>query len=239
MAVIIARVTYLLAIGEHLRTRRGGIAIPVYLGDSLQWNVKTKGGGQIDMFAEDEVTIYVPPPKEKDSPSNLDFPRGLCEDPAKFDAVIDTMLGQSEAKASAEAVTATLKRKVKLPEHELATLETTYKELRKLKEAGRNHIWGYVARNLSRPIWLSSNERKADVIVGNPPWLSFRYMDAEMQRKARDEMKGKNLWVGGKLATHQDLSGLFFARAVELYMKRDGLIAFVMPLAALTRGQFE
>lgn len=60
-----------------------------------------------------------------------------------------------------------------------------------------------------------------------------------MQRKARDEMKGKNLWVGGKLATHQDLSGLFYARAVERYMKRDGLIAFVMPLAALTRGQFE
>lgn len=166
VAVIIARVTYLLAIGEHLRTRRGGIAIPVYLGDSLQWNVKTKGGGQIDMFAEDEVTIYVPPPNEKDTPSNLDFPRGLCEDPAKFDAVIDTMLAQSEVKAPAESVTATLKRKAKLPELELATLEKTYKELRKLKEAGRNHIWGYVARNLSRPIWLSSNERKADVIVG-------------------------------------------------------------------------
>ena len=41
------------------------------------------------------------------------------------------------------------------------------------------------------------------------------------------------------MATHQDLSGYFFARAAELYLKDEGVIAFVMPYAAMTRAQFK
>jgi hypothetical protein len=64
-------------------------------------------------------------------------------------------------------------------------------------------------------------------------------MSSEMQAKARDAMKFYDIWVGGKLATHQDLSGYFFARCADLYLHRGGHIAFVMPLAAMTRGQFD
>jgi SAM-dependent methyltransferase len=39
VAVIIARVTYLLALGEALTTRSGSISIPVYVGDSMQLSV--------------------------------------------------------------------------------------------------------------------------------------------------------------------------------------------------------
>lgn len=46
-------------------------------------------------------------------------------------------------------------------------------------------------------------------------------------------------WVGGRLATHQDLSGYCFARCADLYLHRGGRICFVMPLAAMTRGQFD
>ena len=41
VAALIARVTYLLALGpERLIGDRGSLAIPVYLGDSLQWNTE-------------------------------------------------------------------------------------------------------------------------------------------------------------------------------------------------------
>ena len=42
-------------------------------------------------------------------------------------------------------------------------------------------------------------------------------------------------WPG---ATHQDLSSYFFAKCVELYLRPGGLIAFVMPYAAMSRQQF-
>src|SRR5207244_3901449 len=43
---------------------------------------------------------------------------------------------------------------------------------------------------------------------------------------------------GAKVATHQDLSGLFLVRAVERYLKAGGRFAFVMPNAAVDRGQY-
>jgi hypothetical protein len=64
-------------------------------------------------------------------------------------------------------------------------------------------------------------------------------MSREMQRRFREASRGRGLWVGGKVATHQDLSGYFFARCVERYLRPNGRIAFVMPLAALSRLQYE
>jgi hypothetical protein len=39
VAVIFARVTYLLGLGAALLNRSGDVSVPVYLGDALQWNV--------------------------------------------------------------------------------------------------------------------------------------------------------------------------------------------------------
>lgn len=125
-----------------------------------------------------------------------------------------------------------------ITEIDLKTLVQTYAELRKLRKAGRNHVWGYVARNITRPVWLSRRAGRFERVIGNPPWLSLRYMSSEMQSKARFGMGVYDIWVGGKLATQQDLSGYFFARCADLYLKEGGQIAFVMPLAAMSRGQF-
>jgi hypothetical protein len=60
-----------------------------------------------------------------------------------------------------------------------------------------------------------------------------------MQLRFRDECKARGLWAGGKVATHQDLSAYFFARCAELYLRKDGDAAFVMPYAAMSRQQYE
>ena len=122
---------------------------------------------------------------------------------------------------------------------DIEALERTYEEMALLRESGRNHIWGYVLRNLSRPFALSAPGRQSEVVIGNPPWLSYRYMAPSMQQRFRAECKARKLWAGGKVATHQDISAYFFARAIELYLKESGLIAFVMPYAALHRQQFK
>jgi SAM-dependent methyltransferase len=226
VAVLVARVSYLLAIGEErLRTRPDAIALPVYLGDSLQWNTR-------QMFAQLDVVISVP-----DGP-DLHFPEALASDPARFDDTIKTMLDMSDHNASDEAFRAWLTREIACSRTDVGILVTTYSHIRVLRQSGRNHIWGYVARNLSRPLWLSSVAQRADVIVGNPPWLSFRSMAPDSQRTFRDECHKRGLWSGGRVAAHHDLSAYFFARCAELYLKPHGEIAFVMPYGALNRGQF-
>ncbi len=228
VAVAIARVTYLLALGEErLRARPERLTVPVYLGDSLQWN--TEG-----FFGRLEVRVRVP-----DGPV-LHFPAHVAEDAARFDATVQAMIEYSEPPAAPAAGFRGWLRKHGITDsRDIETLDRTYEHIAALRQAGRNHIWGYVLRNLSRPFALSSPERRADVVVGNPPWLSYRYMAPKMRQRFRDECKERRIWAGGKVATHQDISAYFFARAAQLYLKEGGLIAFVMPYAALSRQQFK
>src|ERR1700731_3675289 len=46
VAVIIARVTYLLALAPALATRKGALSIPVYLGDSMQLSISQLMAGK-------------------------------------------------------------------------------------------------------------------------------------------------------------------------------------------------
>ena len=227
VAVQIARVTYLLALGDRLRDPdRPNLAIPVYLGDALQWNVQ-------DFLADREVLIEVP-----DGPV-LHFPYAVTRVPADFDAVIGLMLRLSDGGSETPNFLAALRRRLPdIDEASRAILGQTYADLHDLRMSGRNHIWGFVARNLVRPVWLSSDDQRTDVVIGNPPWLAYRYMSERNQRRFRDESQRLGIWAGGRVATHQDLSAYVFARCCELYLKRDARIAFVMPYAALSRRQF-
>lgn len=220
VAVLFARVTYLLAIGRDRLQERPPITVPVYLGDSLQWNTEA-------FLADREVLIEVP------GGPVLSFPFSITRSPSLFDSIIDGMQRFAQEGANAGAFAAWLLGTSDLTPQDVAQLTSTYSELAALHAQNRDHIWGYVARNLSRPIWLSTTEQKADVVIGNPPWLSYRSMTASMQRRFRKESQARGVWTGGPHATTQDLSGYFFAKVVELYLRPGGRIAFVMPYATL------
>jgi hypothetical protein len=59
-----------------------------------------------------------------------------------------------------------------------------------------------------------------------------------MKPRFRAACRQMNLWVGGVLATQQDLSALFWARTAERYLRQGGTIAFVLPYAAINRPAF-
>lgn len=240
VAVIFARVTYLLALGDALPGRGGDISLPVYLGDALQWNVKR------DAFESDLVVEVPRDPREgrKGAPT-LRFPLGLCADPPLFDRVVTAMHDASEAGRTADAFARGLAG-LGVAAEQHATLVTTFTIYDRLRRAGRDHVWGFFARNLSRPVALSDGAR-VDVVIGNPPWLSYRYMAPALQALFRDTARRLGIWVGpdeARLVTQTDLSGLFFARAAELYVRPPegdrpgGRVAMVLPLAAMSRGQF-
>ena len=196
---------------------------------------------------ESDLVIEVPrdPREGKKGSPTLRFPLGLCAEPALFDRVLTAIHDISEGERNADAFVRRLSA-LSVPADQRETLRLTFATYDRLRRAGRDHIWGFVARNLSRPVALSEGAR-VDVVIGNPPWLSYRFMSASMQDKFRETARRLGIWVGpdeARLVTQTDLSGLFFARAAELYARRPagrrpgGRIAMVLPLAALSRGQF-
>lgn len=225
VAVIIARVTYLLAIGEDRLQddQRGNISVPVYLGDSLQWNTET-------MLATRSVRVQVP-----DGPE-LQFPAGVAEDPGLFDETLETMFGLIEQGGDVRAFRAWLQRRGVADDTHYVLL-STFVALKRLVSEGRNHIWRYVVRNLARPIWLASAGQKVDVVIGNPPWLAYRFMAPEVKAPFEVDSRRLGVWTGK--AASRDLSAYFFVRCVELYLRPGGHIAFVLPYAALNGTQFK
>jgi SAM-dependent methyltransferase len=91
---------------------------------------------------------------------------------------------------------------------------------------------------LERPSAPLFDGGRADVVIGNPPWLPFRHMSAGLQKRFREMSKQEGTYAGGRFATQNDLGALFTARTAALHLRPGGRIAFVLPLAAVTRGQF-
>ena len=129
--------------------------------------------------------------------------------PSLFDATLDEMLSLAGRNQPGTALKGWMKRQGITEAADVGMLAETYEALRHLQSDGRNHIWGYVARNLSRPIWLASENQKADVVVGNPPWLAYRAMNKPTQKRFMEEMKASGLWGGLSSVSGYDLSAYF------------------------------
>ncbi|MFG2695216.1 N-6 DNA methylase [Kitasatospora sp. NPDC048407] len=234
VAVALARVTYLLAVGSErlLSEERGAIRVPVYLGDSVQWQqradlldhghliIRTGAGGQL---FENE----------------LRFSEHLLADATRFDNIVNELADRAASSSRPHGTKPSLNSLFNYlgitGADDRDELTANFSVLCDLVDEGRNHIWAYYVRNLARPMWLSRAENRVDVLVGNPPWLSYRHMPQDMQVLFKDMSMTRNLWRGDEVATHQDLSGLFIARAIQQYLREDGRFAFVVPNSVLDR----
>ncbi len=229
VAVHLARAAWVLAAQPAIQAAvedgfAADVTVPIYLGDALQLRFRTG-----DMFAEHNVTVQV----EDEENTELVFPVSLVERAETFDALMSDV---------AEAIEKGTDPTLALDDHRITVtgereiLRETITAMQRLHTEGRNHIWAYYTRNLVRPVSLSRS--RVDVIVGNPPWLIYRNtastLRTELERQSKDLYR---IWVGGKHANHQDISSLFFARCVDLYLKDDGVIGMVMPHSALQTGQ--
>ncbi|MDW8444103.1 MAG: N-6 DNA methylase [Acetobacteraceae bacterium] len=224
VAVIFARVTWLLALGEAVRERPARLVVPVYLGDSMQWNLREAVGGR-------DVVVRVP----EEAP--IVIPAGFAENQAAYDAGI-AALQDALRVGGEEGLVAALRRHEGVTEEDARAMVAPFRRLRALYEAGRDDVWPFVLRNLVRPLWLSRPENRADVVIGNPPWVRYNELAPELQERLRPALARENLWAGQRYATSQDLAALFWVRSAERYLKEGGTIAFLLPLGFLNRPAF-
>lgn len=235
VAVTLARVTYLLAIGvDRLQhPDRPPFSVPVYLGDSMQW------GQQNTLLNTDALTV--PTDGGQLFGDDLTFPHRLLHDAGRFDRLVAELADKAVDRplGTPPPSLAALFRLFAVHPDDQPMIKRTFQTMCELHDRGRNHIWGYYVRNLARPLSLADENNRMDVLIGNPPWLAYRFMTSAMKTEFREISEERGFWAGAAVATHQDLSALFVARCVELYLRENGRFGFVMPLAVLTRRQFE
>ena len=230
VAVHLARAAWVLAARPAIQAATDAgynkeIAVPVYLGDALQLGLRVR-----ELFNDRTVPINV----HDEQGTILFFPRRLVEQTDVFDPLMRDIAGAIERGDDPKW---DLADDLFKDSGERDTLHGTIAEMQRLHAEGSDHIWAYYSRNLVRPVALSN--RRVDVVIGNPPWLSYRNtastLRTELERQSKNEY---GIWAGGRYANRQDVAGLFFTRSADLYLKDGGVIGMVLPHSALQTGQY-
>lgn len=228
LAVIVARVNYLLALGDLVRdARSGAVSIPVFLSNSIMPPSYEMGRETVHVyrFQEDETLFEVPVSVTEDGEvlndlldsvkSYLDSNDTISED--SFHAYAERQVGD-EYEDLSEDERAVIYRHI-------------VRQIGDLQDEGRDTIWTFILKNVYKPIYFE--DRKFDRVLGNPPWLSYRYI-------SREEYEGHvhDLVVDeyGLLdsddvenITHMELAALFFVYSMDHYLNDGGRISFVLP----------
>ncbi len=244
LAIITAKTNYLLALGDLLK-KRGSmrVQVPVYLADSIH---------PPEEKLEHSLLTRVPSHQTKIDGKIAYIPDTIIHEPSIYDHVIEATKEFAKHFAGKEASLESYENFMiqHIPQlHDKNTIDMLFYTaiaMKELIEEEKDSIWAYVMKNMYKPLFLKD---KFDVIIGNPPWLSYRYVDKGEYQKFLKEMivekykllggvsAGEKLKVKAELMTHMELATLFFLRTADLYLKDKGIIGFVMPRSLFTADQ--
>jgi hypothetical protein len=232
LAVTVAKTNYILALGDLLKKRRGKMSIPIYLADTIRLPERWAETPMADYEVQiDDQTIYLP--------------QALLESPELYDEAIEAAkefaVQNVGRQPTAEQFTNYLRAQhPSLLEDDVPVqkLFVISKALRNLIESKRDTIWAFVLKNIYKPLFIKGN---FDFVVGNPPWLAFRFAEPEYQKFLKKQItEVYGLLSGrGELITQMEEGTLFFIRGADLYLKDGATIAFVLPRSVFSADQHD
>lgn len=243
LACIVAKANYVLALGTLMEKRKRKISIPVYLANSIRPPEK-----EVEKGLWRQVDCY----KTEIEGREVHIPESLIRESEKYDEAIEASREfaalSSGKKTDSKAFEKFLKRShgdLFEDDREVQVLYTVAEALKEMIEEGRDTIWVFVLKNIYKPLFLRD---RFDIIIGNPPWLSYRYVErSDYQRFLKEQITKVYRLVEGRaeLVTHLELGTLFLVKSADLYLKDKGRIGFVLPKSifsgdqhdALRRGQ--
>jgi len=221
LAVIMTKANLLLGLAKEIRKLGADVYLPVYMSDSLMTseNKKTKA-----------VAIEVA------NGDGFAIPISIIGKKLNADAMIDDLClscrkAATDDKDRDAALKGFLKRyRDNISESDEWLWRKNFNLLVNLIRDNRDTIWAFILKNAYRPAFIRL--RKVDYVVGNPPWLAYRYIkDINYKKRVKQltlEYKLLNP-EDGKLFTQMDTSTLFFVHSVREFLKKNGKIAFVLP----------
>lgn len=81
-----------------------------------------------------------------------------------------------------------------------------------------------------------NNNVKADILIGNPPWVVMRSLgNKKYQEQLKTEIFKYKLLSkkDNHLFTQMELSSLFFCKTIDIFLKKNGLFTYIMPKSVI------
>lgn len=229
LAVLTARVNYLLAIADLLEHRRGEITIPVYLADS----VRTPAAGE-DLFSHGAYEFPT-------AVGKFLVPAALCA-PERFDRFCDILEESLRSELGTDSFTKRVESELKLPSSEwdsraVSLASDLYTRMLELHRRGLNGLWARLLKNNFAPLTIG----QFDCIVGNPPWVNWEHLPDEYRKSIAP------LWTSYGLFPHKgfeailgkskdDISVLMTYIVMDKLLKENGRLGFVITQSVFKTG---
>ena len=219
LAVLAARVNYLLAIADLLPYRRREVEIPIYLADSILTPARGAGLFEQDRRILETAVGTLPVPDTLTSREKME----------RFADVLETCVSGGFAPA------VFLERcRRELPEVVThvgieAVLVELFDQLSDLHRRGLDSIWVRVLKNAFMPLFLEP----FDYVVGNPPWINWESLPQGYREQTTPLWHEYGLFVHSGMDTilgkgKKDLSTLMTYVAADRYLKPGGKLGFVI-----------
>jgi hypothetical protein len=227
LALMTARANYLIALAsaDLLQYKGGAIEIPIYMANSVvpAELMSSKVFVKVGTVEVVKIPTSICDCGEKTKccfmlPARLVM-SGLAND------LLNEMFNRLRKDLDYVKLRQTL-REIDNAEDEV--LREFYEKLRELRKRGVDDVWIPVIKSYILPILY---RKSFDYVIGNPPWLSFRYIaDPSYQEIVKSIIKDVYaLTEEEHLITQMEMAALFLARAVDYYTKDGGKVGFVMP----------
>jgi hypothetical protein len=236
LALMTARANYLIALAAAGLLRGGGepIEIPVYMANSAAPAELMEG----ETMIRDQVIRVIKVPTSvcdcsRETNCCFMLPARLAEG-GSVGEVLTKILDGLRNELEYEHLDL---RKFGLSELEEEVLRHhLYDKLLDLKRRGVDEVWVPVIKSYALPALYRN---RFDYVVGNPPWLSLRYLaDPGYQEIIkRIAMNTYGLVHEEHLVTHLEMAALFLMRAVDYYAAKGGRVGFVMPRSIYSADQ--
>lgn len=237
LSVQIAKTTMLLALGEGVARARTPVVLNIYLANTLFLSFDEAKKSLFTTGHHFSVRI-----DGKLLPLDME---PFIGQPDSFSKAIDLAQHfidtQIEKEQTADIFVKALRNRV--PNTELsatnaAELYAVYKAMRQAKLSNRDSIWRFVLQNLYQPVFM---HRMFDVIVANPPWLTYADISSgDYQADVRTLAAHYGLMPSSKANNpHIDLSAVFLSHCGKYLAKADAQLAFVLPRSFLSADQHQ
>jgi SAM-dependent methyltransferase len=221
LAVLTARVNYLLAIANLLDYRRSEITIPIYLADS----VRTPAVGK-DLFSQDAYEFPT-------AVGTFKVPAVLCV-PQRFDRFTAILEESLRAELEPDQVVARCQSALHVPPSEWSEREAhltreLYAKMLDLHRKGLNGLWARLLKNNFAPLTVG----QFDYIVGNPPWINWEHLPDEYRQNLKPIWEQYGLFPHGGMDTilgkgKKDISMLMTITVMDVLLKDKGKLGFVV-----------
>jgi SAM-dependent methyltransferase len=220
LAVLTARVNYLLAIADLLLHREQNIVLPVYLADSI----RTPAQGH-DLYSHDAYTFPT-------AVGAFEIPAALCRI-GVFDRFCDLLEACVNSDTLPDAFVQRVERELAPADwnaEDAARIKQTYERLRELHAQGLNGLWARLLKNNFAPLTVG----QFDYIVGNPPWINWEHLPDSYREDTKHLWERYQLagtYKGGRPrlgAVKVDIATLMTYVVADALLKEGGKLGFVI-----------